>query len=219
MRLSLKLQENKIWRQKSAIKRGRARSIPHRLLLHKRYDAAQKLHVDLAQLNAVERDFARQRFVQAQQQRHHGGLAAARRAHDAGQLFGGKSEIQPLENGLVRSRRVQKRHLQNMRTQSSRQNHVEWLGAHIVELKLSLDVFQREPRAERRLQRQHQQQGRRWQRRKTKIKIHLSAESSLPEEQHVDAAGQLQRFQELPAKCVNYETFRGIECTLSAQRT
>lgn len=98
----------------SRSRRSSERASTHRLLLHKADDTAKKLRVDFAELNAVEGHLARQRLVQPQQQRHHGRLAAAGRTHDARQLFGGKSEIQPFENRLVWSRRIQKRDLNIM---------------------------------------------------------------------------------------------------------
>ena len=78
-------------------------------------DAAQKRHTDARDVDAIQSDFAGQRLVQAHEHRHHGGLAAARRAHDARQLSGRQREIQPFQNRLVRPRRVQKRDLNVVR--------------------------------------------------------------------------------------------------------
>ena len=87
------------------------REKPHGFLLDQADDAAQKRNTDARDVDAIQSDFASQRLVQAHEHGHHGGLAAARRAHDARQLSGRQREVQPFQNRLFRSRRVQKRDL------------------------------------------------------------------------------------------------------------
>ena len=72
-------------------------------MLDKADETTKKHNVKATDVHPVQRNAARQWFVETHEEGHYCRLATARWTHDAGQLFGGNGQIQAFQNRVVRS--------------------------------------------------------------------------------------------------------------------